>query len=495
MKFFTDIRRLLPPVAMILGLISGNSLWAADEADIQQAIEYVKKQDKQGSVKPNGLGLVSADGENSINLTGLVHFDARAVQSGLPHLSDKDSASVADTFEFRRARLGVNGTMYAHIDYELILNATGTDTNVMDTGFLNFNANKQAQIRVGRFRQPYSLESMTKDASIDFLERSYGDQLGPNKLLGAMVWGEPVPGMTYGLSLAQAGFNEVTNSDQIGGLGTGRITINLGELGGMKSKVLHLGASTNRGNYDITPTTSLDTGSSASTTTRATLLTYRTESRGLTNAYRVQLTGESLSTAVYGGSANDVASVSKNLNNLEFAYANGSFKYQSEYSKMSLSASSPTTTSLSAYNTLTVSTSTYYHELVYNLTGEQWTDAYKGGAFIGVKPLSNYRFGQGGTGAWQVAVRYSRYTANYPGIGSSAGGTTGTLISTGGRAENAESAHTVTYGLNWLINPSTAVKLNYAMTHFDRSVYILSTTNTSTATVENVISLRTQINF
>ena len=116
MKFFTDIRRLLPPVAMILGLISGNSLWAADEADLQQVIEYVKKQDKQGSVKTNGLGLVSADGENSINLTGLVHFDARAVQSGLPYLSDKDSASVADTFEFRRARLGVNGTMYAHID-------------------------------------------------------------------------------------------------------------------------------------------------------------------------------------------------------------------------------------------------------------------------------------------------------------------------------------------------------------------------------------------
>ena len=148
MKSFTDSHRLLPVSALILGLIFSNRLWAADEADIAQAIEYVKKQDKQGSVKTNGLGLVSADGENSINLTGLVHFDARAVQSGLPHLSDKDSASVADTFEFRRARLGVNGTMYAHIDYELILNATGTDTNVMDSGFLNFNANKQAHPHV-----------------------------------------------------------------------------------------------------------------------------------------------------------------------------------------------------------------------------------------------------------------------------------------------------------------------------------------------------------
>ena len=152
MKSLTDSHRLLKLSALILGLILSNRLWAADEADIQQAIEYVKKHDKDGRVKTNGMGLVSADGENSINLTGLVHYDARAVQSGLPHLSDKDSASVADTFEFRRARLGVNGTMYGHIDYELILNATGTDTNVLDTGFLNFNDYKQAQIRVGRFR-------------------------------------------------------------------------------------------------------------------------------------------------------------------------------------------------------------------------------------------------------------------------------------------------------------------------------------------------------
>ena len=75
MKSFTDSHRLLPVSALILGLILSNRVWAADEADIQQAIEYVKKQDKQGSVKPNGLGLVSADGENSINLTGLVTTD------------------------------------------------------------------------------------------------------------------------------------------------------------------------------------------------------------------------------------------------------------------------------------------------------------------------------------------------------------------------------------------------------------------------------------
>ena len=470
--------------------------FAADEADIQKAIDYVKKHEKDGSVKPNGMGLISADGESSVNITGMVHFDAHSVDSGLPHLSDKDSASIANAFEFRRVRLGVNGTVFKDVDYEVIVNATGTDTNILDTGFLNFSANKDAQIRVGRFRQPYSLESMTKDSSIDFLERSYGDQNGPNKLLGVMVWGEPRKGFTYGAAIAQAGFNEITNTNNIGGLGTGRVTANFGELSNLDGQVLHFGLSANAGKYQITPTTSLDTGSNASSTSRATLLTYRTESRGLSNAYRVQLTGETIGTGyTYGSAANDAADVTKKLGDLEFAYANGPFKYQAELGKLSLSGSSPTTTALTAFNTLDIDSTTTYQEFVYNITGEKWSEAYKGGAFTGIKPLSNYQFGKGGTGAWQLAVRYSTYTANYPGIGTTAGGVTGTSISTGGRAENSETTSTLTYGVNWLLNPNTAIKLNYAVTHFDRAVYILSTTNKSTTDIENVLSIRAQINF
>ena len=64
--------------------------------EVQQAVENTKKDEKNGSVKSNGLGLVSADGDSSVNITGMVHFDAHSVDSGLPHLSDKDSAVGAD---------------------------------------------------------------------------------------------------------------------------------------------------------------------------------------------------------------------------------------------------------------------------------------------------------------------------------------------------------------------------------------------------------------
>ena len=474
-----------------LVMLSHFPAFAADEADIQKAIDYVKKHEKDGSVKTNGLGIISADGESSINLTGMVHFDAHAFNSNLPKTTDKDSASTANQFEFRRVRLGVNGAMFKDIDYEVIVNATGTDTNILDTGFLNFSANKDAQIRVGRFRQPYSLEAMTKDASIDFLERTYGDQNGPNKLLGAMVWGEPRKGFTYGAAIAQAGFNEITNSNNIGALGTGRVTLNFGELNHLDGQVVHFGLSTNVGKYQITPTTSLDTGTTADPISRATLLTYRTESRGLSNAYRVQLTGETINTGyTYGSAANDAADVKKQLNDLEFAYANGPFKYQSEVAKLTLNGSSLISTTATTYYTVDIESTTLYQVFIYNLTGEKWSDAYKAGAFTGIKPLSNYQFGKGGAGAWQLALRYSSYTGNY--VGASG---TNKSITSGGRAGNAEGANTITYGVNWLLNPNTAIKMNYAVTKFDRDVGILSSAASTKASTENAFSIRAQINF
>ena len=486
---FNDNFKLKPLVllvAMAASLASVTS-YAADEADIQKAIDYVKKHENDGAVKPSGFGIVSADGESSINLTGMVHYDAHIIRSGLPRITDKDSASVADAFEFRRVRLGVNGTVFKDVDYEVIVNATGTDTNILDTGFLNFSANKDAQVRVGRFRQPYSLEAMTKDNAIDFLERSYGDQLGPNKLLGVGVFGEPRKGFTYGLAVAQAGFNEITNTDNIGGLGTGRATLNFGELNNLDGQVLHLGIGTHRGKYEVTPTTSLDTGTGASTTTRATLLTYRTESRGLANAYRAQIGGEVLGTSTYGGAANDVASMNKTLNNLEFAYAVGAFKFQVEASNLNLDATAATNVNLSSYNSVNLTSSTLYYDVIYNLTGEKWSDSYKGGSFGFIKPNSNFKLGQGGTGAWQLALRVSSYKANYTSVLAG---------NSNSRQENSAGATTITYGVNWLLNPSTAVKVNYAQTTFDAPVNILSATPSGGPTSkENVFSMRAQINF
>ena len=483
--------------------------------EVQQAVENTKKDEKNGSVKSNGLGLVSADGDSSVNITGMVHFDSHQFNTGLPNLTDKDSASVADQFEFRRVRLGVNGSIAKNIDYEVIINATGTDTNILDTGFITLNSSPHAQWQFGRFRQPYSLESMTKDGSIDFMERSYGDQLGPNKLLGAGVAGVVSKGVTYGFAVAQSQFSELSNTaGTLGGLYTGRFTVNPAEWGDSKDKVVHFGFSSHVGTSYSTPTTSLDTGNTSSGTTRATILSFRSEDRGLSSIYRAQIGGDSV-TAAYGASANNVAEIKKELNDLEFAYASGAFKFQTEYAVDTINSTATAITTAGASATsqasLALTAQTLYYELIYNITGENWADAYKNGSFTGIKPKSNYVIGEGGTGAWQVGARLSSYKVSLAGLNTGCKNTStiqnGTYCLSDGangtsRAENSETANTITLGLNWLLNPNTVFKLNYATTSFGRPVSILSSTlngttssTASTTTRENVVSLRAQVNF
>ncbi len=486
--------------------------------EVQKAVEYTKKDEKNGSVQPSGFGWVSADGENSIKLTGLVHFDVRNINNGLTTSEDKDSASGADNFEVRRARIGINGTLYKNIDFEVLTNLVGSSSNLVHRAYINYNYNKQAQVRVGRFKQPFSLEEQTSANAIDFMERSYGNQMVAAQRNGAMVFGEPTTGLTYAVSAYQDGFNELSNTNHIGTLGIGRVTANLAELrGGSTDTVIHLGAAVDRGKYEVVPTTSSDTGVAASTITRATVLSFRTENRGMANAYRAQIAGDTV-TAGYGIAGNNAANVNKNLQGLELALATGPFKFQSEYFNSTFGASSKnycvdaTTgcTAGSLYSTnFDIKAKAAYYEFFYNLTGESWANSYKSGAFTTVKPKANFSSGSGGGwGAWQLGVRYSTYDVTEPTTFTGRSNVAG-AVSTGStkvnsisgwtsRGENSEKAQTLTLGLNWILNPNSRILMNYSETYFDRPVTYLTTTTPATlgsTGSEKVLSLRTQLNF
>ena len=489
------------------------SAFAADEADIQKAIDYVKKHENEGSVKPNGFGLISADGDRSINLIGLVHFDTRNIDNGLSDSNDKDSASGASNYEVRRARIGFNGSLAKDLDYEILTNLVGSNANLIHRAYINYGYNKSAQVRVGRFKQPFSLEEMTSANATDFQERSYGNQLVASQRLGAMLFGEPTKGFTYAVSSYQDGFNELSNTTNSGTLGIGRVTFNFAELNGLSNAVLHLGFASDKGRYEITPATSTDTGStSASTTqyTRATVLSFRTEDRGMANAYRAQIAGDvtGASFAGYGVQANNVASVKKDLQGIELALASGPFKFQSEYFDASYNASAQSCafgTTTCYDSSLNVSARTNYYELIYNLTGENWANSYKSGAFTTIKPLANFSSSSsGGWGAWQIGVRFSNYSVTEPTWSTARTNVAGS-VSTGksavlgnsnfSRGENSESGNTTTLGINWILNPNARVIFNYALTKFDRPVTYISTSSLGSTSEEKVFSVRTQINF
>ena len=471
--------------------------------DVQKAAEYAQKDAKNGTVKASGNGTVSADGQSSFNFTGLLHFDTRSVNSYITPVSDKDAASGADNFELRRARIGINGNFTPNISYEVLTNLVGSTPNLIHRAFVNYNYDPAAQVRLGRFKQPFSLEELSTANGIDFMERSYGNQLVPSHRLGAMLHGEPKKGVTYGVSVYQDGFNEISNTQNIGNLTAARGTINLAEFNDLSDTILHFGTAVDKGSYKVTPSSSTDSGFTASGSTRATVLSYRTENRGMTNAYRAQIGGDTVS-AAYGALADNAADVKKNLNGFEVILAKNAFKFQTEFFNASYdatalnytSSSSSTKATLVGTARLNLNTKANYYEFMYNITGENWSDAYKAGAFSTVKPKSNFNGIGKGTGAWQTGIRFSQYEVTLP------GSTANSSITDGGsklsRAENSEIAKTVTYGLNWILNPTARFMINYSTTKFDRPVYYLSTINRTTPEYtdkENIFSVRSQFNF
>ena len=485
-----------------LNALSGKSVAGVPPAQ-------VVKETNNGTVRPSGNGTVSADGQSSFNFIAQAHIDARVVDSNINQMSDKDSASGADNFEFRRARIGFNGNLTPNISYEILTNLVGSSPNLLHRAFVNYNFDPAAQVRLGRFKQPFSLEEISSANGIDFMERSYGNQLVPSHRLGVMLHGEPKKGITYGVSVYQDGFNEISNTQNIGNLTAARGTVNFAELNNFNGAIIHLGAAVDKGSYQVTPSTSTDSGFTASGSTRATLLSYRTENRGMTNAYRAQIGGDTVS-AAYGALADNAADVKKNLNGFEVILAKNAFKFQTEFFNASYDATalnysasvSPAKATLVGTARLNLNTKASYYEFMYNITGENWSDAYKTGAFSTVKPKSNFNGIGKGTGAWQTGIRFSQYEVSLPGSVNPLVTGNAKSITDGGsnlsRAENSEIAKTVTYGLNWILNPTARFMVNYSTTRFDRPVYYLSTINRTTPEYthkENIFSVRSQFNF
>lgn len=425
---------------------------------------------------------VPAFAQVEAKVTGRVHFDMRNIDNGSIISDDRDSANYADNFEIRRARIGVVGSINKDIGYEVVANAVGSTTNFIDTAWANYGFNKAAQFRAGRFKQPFSLEELTSSNSIDFMERSYGNQIIPGKRLGVMLHGEPSKGVNYGLSAFQNDFNEASNSTNAGNNYAARIALNAADFASMEDTVLHIGLAQTAGKSQVNPTSSGSTSSAPSTTTRAVVVAFRDENRGLSNIYRARIAGTSLNTAAYGGISNQVANIDKVQNGLELAIAKGPFKFQAEQINSDYSATSTA-------NTLDVKVKTNYAEVMYNITGEEWSKAYKGGAFSGITPSTVFMKDYGGVvgngkGAWQAGLRVSSFEATP----SNNTGSNNTL-------ENSTKATTTTYALNWIMNNNARVMLNYAETDFGSAVTPLDVVGATSITKERVISLRTQVNF
>jgi phosphate-selective porin OprO/OprP len=447
--------------------------------------------------KDGAFILESANARNSIQLTGRMHLDYRDIDNNglganIIGDNDKDGATGASQFELRRARLGVKGKFAKYFNYEVVGNFPGTAT--IDVAFLDFAKYDQMQLRVGKFKQPYGLEQLTSSNNIDFLERSYVDQTAPGKKLGAMLFGELRPGVTYGGSAFQ--MNDVENDSKSEDMSfAGRGTVNFAELMGNKDAIYHVGLAGYDTSTSIRPTASSQSGGSS--TTSGTFFSYRTPGRGLSNIFRAQIQGDSVGTthshnyqgtvdpssstltATSNGISDATADIDSKAYGLEAIAAYNSFKVQGEYTRGDAKANFRDGT-----GRMKLDNEAFYAEALWLLTGEKYSSAYKKGAFSSIKPNKEFDLDNfSGLGAWELGLRYEQFevsdtertgsgldngsrfqgTLNCNGTSSSTSNTNATQRVSGCKS----GAQTYTAGIKWILNPNVLVKAAYSRTMYD----------------------------
>jgi phosphate-selective porin OprO/OprP len=132
------------------------------------------KADRDSDVKvtlKNGRPkFATADGDFTAELRALVQFDAAYYAQGkAPSGTDFSSGT-----NFRRARFGIDGTLFKDWSYEFIYDfgGSGTEGSTISSAFIQYDGLGPVHIRAGAFPTPESLEDTTSASDLLFLERA-----------------------------------------------------------------------------------------------------------------------------------------------------------------------------------------------------------------------------------------------------------------------------------------------------------------------------------
>lgn len=386
---------------------------------------------------------------------------------------------LADTVNFRRARLRVEGRMYEFYDWAAeydFVNQINVNNEVYpterDAGPLTAVTDLWLQVRelpilgtlrVGNQKDPYGYEHLTSSRWLNFMERSFSQDAfeGPfnNGFLPGIQSLNSNDEGDIGWQVGQ--FKNVTNpfgfSNSSGGSMTVGRLIWLPIFEDEGRKLLHLAVSgrtmePRRQYTKFNKTTGLPDGDP--------ITAVRFRSRGdIRNGPPGPLNSIYADTGLLQGTW-------QNMIGLEFVGNNGPWSFQSEYFGSWLY--NARTTNAGPYLTngyqpppgTSIGTVYYqggYAEVLYFLTGESRTYSKIEYRFDRPVPHNNFYAVRGGgsgrpfslsEGAWQVGMRYNYLCLNDSGV-------------------NGGILNGLTLGLNWMLNPNARVYFNYDLTYRD----------------------------
>ncbi|CAN7276747.1 porin [Phenylobacterium sp. LjRoot219] len=403
------------------------------------------------------------DGAFKFALRSVVQFDA-ADYDVKPLRTDNDLASGTN---FRRARLGFDGTAFKDWNFALWaeFGGTGGESAVLNqayleyAGFKPFGADTEFRIRAGAWATPVGLEDATSNTESLFLERAAAAELvrgqaagdgrtgvgifaNGQRWYGSAVW----TGKTVGVPatpeydqqsgyILRAAINPFRGQDydvHLGGTITGVLSAADTAAGPAESQVLRL---RERPEVRVDGTRLVDTGN---------------------------INAKSLTT--YG--------VEAGASYKAFYVAGEWFKFDVNRSSLT-AAASPFDPSFTGW----------YVQGAYALTGERHIWAAANGGFRGIRPDKAFNPKKNTWGAWELAARYSVLDLN------DEDGAPGRAAPSGGIRGGEQKITTV--GLNWYPNSVVRFLLDYQFVDVNR----LSATGGDLGENVDIVSFRTQVAF
>lgn len=382
----------------------------------EQAADRVMKTESQAAASGpkvttnyDGLKVESADGRFKLRVGGRIQADA--------NVFNQDRTPLGDGLELRRARLKAQGTLYENFAYKLEANFETDGTTTVTDGWIAYKGFKPLGLPLiltaGHQKVPFSQQSMTSSNWQVFQERSLQDAFIDNSATGrrrlglvARSYGER---WLFSAGVFGEGIGYPSDDDENFGAAGRLLFYPIVEEG----KLLTVGGAVYYRDWrrNQTPDSPADLQFAA-----------RPEAH---------IAGAKL---IDTGRLFDLDDMI--MYNVEVSGVLGSFHAQGEYTGASVRRRDPADLSFGGW----------YVQAGYFLTGEHRNYDRSSGKYRRITP--NSMVGDGGIGAWEIAARYSEMDLSSESI-------------LGGKERN------VTIGLNWWLNRSLMLRLNYVYANPD----------------------------
>ena len=460
-----------------------NDLKESSSADVQE-VRRIASEQPTVTLANGRPTIATPDGNFKFALRGVFQFDAAnylqddddADTDGLTNAQGGDLSSGAN---FRRARIGFEGTAFKVWNYALTYEAGGSGNEaaglqqawVEYAGWKPFGLTAPVRFRVGAFAVENTLEGATSNTDQLFLERPSAAELvrgtfggdGRNAF-GIYANGDRLFTSVFvtGGTLSNA---DVATTGEVHDEGWGYIARVAALPIRATDYSLHIGA-----NYSSI----VQVGDPNSTDVEGTLQ-FRERPE-----LRVDASASSPASSIRLVDTTAFTAESARAYGLELAGQWRNFFLAGEW--LNIDAQRP-----GAFRD--PSFSGYYVQGAWTITGERRAWSAANGGYGGIRPTNNFNLNEGHWGAWELAARYSVIDLN------DNEGTVGVAGSTAAGNYRGGEQTISTLGVNWYPNSVVRFLLDFQNVEVERIAYGNNAASVDIGQDYQAIALRTQVAF